>query len=78
MWNLVWALWLGGLLAFFGVAEGLSLANKLPGDTFSETLRRWLGLEPRKPWRQWGMLAFTVLFGGFAVWFEAHILGGLL
>ena len=75
--TIVWACWLGIMvLGTFGLLEGSALVSKKSGDTFSETLRRWLGITPRRWWRPIGMISFLVIFGGFSVWFLGHILLG--
>lgn len=71
--NVVWAIWLGLTLAGFGVVEGLALATKHTNWTLSATLRRWLGVQPVKPWRWAGVLVFA----GFLCWLILHITAGL-
>lgn len=75
--TIVWACWLGIMvLGTFGLLEGAALKSKKSGDTFSETLRRWLGVNPPRWYRWIGVTAFAVIFGGFSIWFFGHILFG--
>ncbi|MGH3096955.1 MAG: hypothetical protein ACRDMV_13270 [Streptosporangiales bacterium] len=71
--DIIWASVVGAFLAVFGVFEGLALHNDTAGDTLSETLRRWLGIVPHKPWRTAGVAVFVA----FLVWFGLHITAGL-
>lgn len=66
----VWIIWVG----VAGVSlVGLELWGlRRPGGTFSETLRRWLGLEPRRWWRP---LTTAVFLGGLVV-LAVHIVFG--
>lgn len=65
------------LLVAFGVFEGIAIANPKPGDTFSETLRRWLGVYPKAK-RRWVLMpSFGVVLVGFVVWFVPHVIFGI-
>lgn len=65
-----------GLLAVFlafAIPEAYAVVSKKRGDTLSENIRRWLGIEPRKP-RGKVMRLLWVLSGVvFFVWFIPHI-----
>ncbi|MBE1608164.1 hypothetical protein [Actinopolymorpha pittospori] len=60
------------MIGSFLALEIPAIRNKVVGDTLSERLRAWLGLNP---WRKWGV-AGAWSFGGFIVWFHFHILTG--
>jgi hypothetical protein len=66
-YTLAWAAW----LAAFAVIEGRALANKTPGDTFSEHTRRWFATHTKG-----GRLAFAIVWCTFGVWYLVHILMG--
>jgi len=69
-WPLFWALFTLIPLAVFGVAEWIGRR----GNTFSETIRRWLGVD-RHPWyTRWAAWAFASVLIGFVGWFVPHIL----
>lgn len=71
-WETVWIVWLAVASVSFGVLEWVTIRK---GQTLSENLRRWLGVEPRKPWRKVGIPAFAAVVLGFAAWFIPHIVG---
>lgn len=66
-YTLAWAAWLGS----FAIIEGLALANRRPGDTFSEHTRKAFATYS-KP----GKATFAVVWVGFAGWYLVHILRG--
>jgi hypothetical protein len=66
-YTLAWVAW----LAAFALIEGKAIANKTPGDTFSEHTRKVFATHT-KP----GKAAFAVVWVGFAAWYLVHILGG--
>jgi hypothetical protein len=68
--DIIWLVWLvvfvvGGLI-YFGVAEGLALHNKAPGDTLTEVVRS-LNL----PIVVWFGLAGLII--GVLVWLAPHL-----
>ena len=67
-WPVAWAVWLVTFAASFGVMEWLS-----GKETLSATTRRWLGIDPPKPWRRYTIVLFACAVAGFAVWFIPHI-----
>lgn len=71
----VWLVWLSVTLGSFGVLEAWALTHRrsMPAGTLSEWLRRWLGIEPHRPWRSLGV----AVFGGFLGWLCLHITAGL-
>ena len=60
----------GGLLAVGAVLETRALRNRKPGDTLSETTRRWFHVRSRA-----GRITFAVSWVLFAIWYLIHILG---
>lgn len=68
-----WPAWLIVLAGGFVFAETWALISRGRGGTLSEKTRRWLGVEPRRPWRRWTLLGLTVVLLGFAAWFPLHI-----
>lgn len=68
--NLVWAVWAGVAFLSFAVLELWGLRR--PGGTLSETLRRLLGVDPRKRWRGIAI----ALFLGALVALGWHVLIG--
>lgn len=71
-WSAVWAVWLAVMAISFGVLEWVTLRRH---ETLSENMRRWLGIEPPKPWRRVSVALFTGAVIGFAAWFVPHITG---
>jgi amino acid permease len=69
-----WITWIAVALTAFGVLEGVALANRRRGDTLSENIRRWLGIDPPRRSRRIGMAAFATLLVAFVGWFVPHIL----
>lgn len=62
------AVW-GGLLTAGLAFEVYALKNARPGDTLSESTRRWFRVNT--PAGRW---VFGMVWAGFAVWFGVHIL----
>lgn len=71
-WSAAWIIWLAVTAVSFGALEWVTLQKR---ETLSENLRRWLGIDPPKPWRHMGVAAFTSVVLGFAAWFVPHITG---
>jgi hypothetical protein len=69
-----WAIWLGLIVASFGVLEGIALFNKKSGDTLSENTRKWIGLKENGFKRVAGASVFAGSILGLAAWFVVHIL----
>lgn len=65
-----WAAWTVGTLATFGYLERAAFASHDPASTLTWTLRRWLGIEPARPWRPIGVGGLV----GFLGWCAVHIL----
>jgi len=67
-WNKYWliatVLAIGGL---FAVPETVALVDPSEGDTYTESIRLWIG--DNKEW-------FLAAWAAFAVWFPYHILSG--
>lgn len=70
-WATFWACWLGTVLLSFGIAEGIAIWR---GETLSVVTRRWLGVDPRRPWRAVAIPLFVAAVAGFAAWFIPHII----
>lgn len=72
-WDLAWAAWLAGSVGSFAVLERLALRNaRGQGGTFTAVSRRWLGLDPRKPWSLAGIAVVYVASG----WVAGHLAHG--
>lgn len=69
-WAIAWIVWLVVAGASFGVMEWLS-----GRETLSANLRRWLGIDPPKPWRPITIPLFAGAVAAFAAWFAPHIVG---
>lgn len=69
-WSTAWIIWLTVTAFSFGVLEWVTFRRH---ETLSENVRRWLGIEPRKPWRRIGLPAFIAVMLGFTAWFIPHI-----
>lgn len=67
--DIIWSLWVGAVIVTFAILE--AIGQHKPGGTLSETLRRWLGINPPKPWRK---AAAALLLAGLG-WFGTHITG---
>jgi len=70
--DIAWAVWLVTVAVSFGVLQWLGARKKA---TLSATTRRWLGIDPPKPWRQVGIALFTSAVTTFVAWFIPHITG---
>lgn len=70
-WALFWACWLGAVAASFAAAETVAI---IKGETLSEVIRRWLGVDPRKSRRAVAVPLFVAAVAGFAAWFIPHII----
>lgn len=62
--DLVW----GAIILAFLSFEAWTIANKEPGDTFSERTRHYFRVSGKK-----GAFIFIAVFGAGAAWFVAHI-----
>ena len=71
-WSSVWLVWLAVTAVSFGALEWATLEK---GETLSENLRRWLGVDPPKPWRPAAIAVFASAVTAFAAWFVPHIVG---
>lgn len=69
-----WGVWVVLSLGTFVALETFALRSKSEGDTLSENIRRWLGVEPAQPWKRYTSLAFCLIMTGFTIWFIPHIL----
>lgn len=69
-WEIAWVIWLTVTGFSFAVLEWVTFRRH---ETLSENLRRWLGVEPRKPWRRIAIPAFIAVVLGFTAWFVPHI-----
>lgn len=69
----VWIAWLVVCLGGFAVLETLALINRRRGDTLSENIRRWLGIDPPNPVARIGIPAFVGVLVIFLIWFIPHI-----
>lgn len=68
----IWIAWLAFTALSFGLLEWLTWRKHA---TLSETLRRWLGIDPPKPWRRASVVIFTSAMLAFVGWFVPHIVG---
>lgn len=69
----VWIAWLVVSLGGFIVLETIALVNRKRGDTLSENIRRWLGIDPPNPAARIGIPVFVAALIIFIVWFIPHI-----
>lgn len=69
-----WIAWGVATLGTFLALEAVALGNKYDGDTLSENVRRWLGIDPPRPVRQVAVPLFVSVLAGFLAWFVPHIL----
>ena len=72
-WTTTWTIWLASVAVSFAVLEGIALYSKREGDTLSEVLRKWLGIDPPNRKRLIGIPAFLAVLIGFVAWFAPHI-----
>ncbi len=74
LWNVAWIAWAGvAFLSFLGL-EIAAIVTRGPRSTLSAYLRRWLGIEPHRPWA----VAGAAVFAGFLAWLAIHIIFGVL
>lgn len=72
-WSAAWVVWIAVTATSFGVLEWVTFRKH---QTLSENIRRWLGIEPRKRWRRFGIVAFAGAITVFFAWFLPHIIIG--
>lgn len=70
--SVAWATWLGLTAAGFAVLETLGYRFHGLQGTLSGTIRRWLGIHPRRKGRR----LLGMLFALGLAWFAGHILDG--
>lgn len=70
--SLIWGTWLALVAAGFAGLETWAYREHREGLTLSGTLRRWLGIHPRRKGRRLLGILFTLLLA----WFAGHILDG--
>lgn len=68
-----WIVWGAVTLVSFLALEAVALGNKYDGDTLSENIRRWLGIDPPRPVRQVAVPLFVSVVVGFIAWFIPHL-----
>jgi hypothetical protein len=68
-----WIAWGVGSLAVFGILEFAALKSPAVGDTLTENIRRWLGIEPPSRQRQIAVPVFLGAVVSFVAWFVLHI-----
>lgn len=68
-----WPAWLGLLAAGFVVAETVALVSRGRGGALTEKTKRWLGVDPPRPWRHRAVLAFVLVLVGLTVWLVPHM-----
>lgn len=69
----VWIAWVIVSLGGFALLETIALINRRRGDTLSENIRRWLGIDPPNPIARIGIPAFAAVLIIFVIWFIPHI-----
>lgn len=71
-----WAAWLGFAGSSFAVIEAIAIQRSgIHGEeTLTSTLRRWTGIEPKRPWAMAGVAGFM----GFGAWLGLHLGFGIL
>jgi hypothetical protein len=67
-WDIAWATWLIGTIGSFAVLEMLAY-HRRSFPTLSVTLRRWMGVNPRKPHHH----VASIGFGAFWIWLTIHV-----
>lgn len=73
LWAIAWIVWVAvALLSFLGL-EIAAIVTAGPRSTLSAYLRRWLGIEPHRPWA----VAGAAVFAGFLAWLALHIIFGI-
>lgn len=82
--TVAWIIWLAATIVTFGVLELMAirqsaLARSTGGvdqrGTLSENLRRWLGVDPPRPWRRVAAAAFASGLTALVNWLVPHIVG---
>lgn len=69
----VWIAWLAVTGLSFAGFETVALVDRRSGDTLSENIRSWLGIEPKRPWRRIAIPVFIGALLTFVAWFIPHI-----
>ncbi|MGI5493869.1 hypothetical protein [Microtetraspora malaysiensis] len=69
-----WAAWAATAFGTFAALETIALVNRNRGDTLSENIRRWLGINPDRPVRRYTIPIFLGGLIAFVVWFGPHII----
>lgn len=69
----IWLVFTTVVLLGFAVLETIAIVSP-GGTTYTKAIKRWLGIEPKKPYRQWGILGFASAFTIFYVWFLIHVI----
>jgi hypothetical protein len=67
-WDWFWAVFTGAFVLVFAVGETTALVRHRM--TYSEWIRKYLGISPKKRWGAAGAALFVM----FAGWFVPHIL----
>lgn len=74
-WDTAWLIWLGGTVVSFAALEIAAVrSGGWRTSTLTATLRRWLGIQPERPWR----LAGIAVILGFCAWLGSHLTFGVL
>lgn len=72
-WTVAWIVWVAvALLSFLGL-EVAAVVTGEPRTSLSAYLRRWLGIDPHRPWA----VAGAAVFVGFLAWLAIHVIFGV-
>jgi hypothetical protein len=58
----------------FAIPEAVGIISKGKGGTYTEWIKRQIGVDPPKPHKRVTSTIFVVVLGLFAVWFGPHII----
>lgn len=62
-------------LLAFAIPEAVGIIKRGKGGTYTEWIKRAIGVDPPKKTKRVGATLFTVALAVFAVWFGPHITG---
>jgi hypothetical protein len=71
----LWIIWISVALGMFAILEGVAITNRESGDTLTEVLRKWLGVNPPKASRRVAVGTFASLLVSLVVWLVLHVVG---
>lgn len=71
--NWYWPIFTVVALLAFAIPEAIGIINEGKGGSYTESIKKWLGVDPSKTSRRVGSTIFIAALVLFTIWFVPHI-----